>query len=122
MEVPDTGKKEHRKEEDQAAQPFQPHPPHTPGRSTSAGGRLTWWSTSTASAPCPLQGPFSYALEKKYLALTGRKYDKVEGLIAPEQIAKVRKQEEEDGGEKNKGVIYELIRHTLHLMALFGCY
>jgi len=31
----------------------------------------------------------------------------VEGLIAPEQIAKVRKQEEEDGGEKNKGVIYE---------------
>lgn len=44
--------------------------------------------------------------EKKYLALTGRKYDKMEGLIGPEQIAKERKQEEE-GGEKNTGVIYE---------------
>ncbi|CAN6335015.1 unnamed protein product [Urochloa humidicola] len=42
----------------------------------------------------------------KYKALTGKKSDKVEGLIGPENIVKDRKQEEE-GEEKNKGVVYE---------------
>ncbi|RLM65647.1 hypothetical protein C2845_PM16G01510 [Panicum miliaceum] len=100
MEAPDTGKKEH----DGKEETKQHNHSHHNHREEHVGGKKIDLVEYVDNL-----GPMSTAgaiLEKKYLALTGRKYDKVEGLIGPEQIAKERKQEEE-GGEKNTGVIYE---------------
>ncbi|PUZ46196.1 hypothetical protein GQ55_7G031200 [Panicum hallii var. hallii] len=102
MEAPDTGKKEHDGKEE-TKQHNHSHHNHNNHREEHVNGRKIDLVEYVDLGAMATAGAF---LEKKYLALTRRKYDKMEGLIGPEQIAKERKQEEE-GGEKNTGVIYE---------------